>query len=84
MGTDSGMGTRFSGSTGTGENWTNRPEPPAYCPVGPGKTATGKDVAFQPDRPENSRLNRAKPDLFNRNSPEIFRFRCPSLNTANN
>jgi len=45
--TDPGMSTRFSGSTGTVENWTNRPELPAYFSVEPGKTG-----AFQPEPPE--------------------------------
>jgi len=58
------MGTLFSGSKGTGENRTNRPEPPGTAPdfpVQPGKTGI-----------EN------KPELLNRpdNRVPIPAFKC--------
>ena len=58
------MGTRFSGSTGTGQ------------PEKTGATARNREKPelFNRNRPQNSRFNREKPELFTRNRPENSRF----------
>ena len=60
-------------------NPPNRPESPAYFPVQPGKTGTGKNRSFStgtarkiPGSTAKNR-NRKKPELFNRNRPQNSR-----------
>jgi len=42
---------RFNRNWVTGENRSNRSEPPTYFPVEVGKTRTGKSGVFQPELP---------------------------------